>query len=1003
MGDIKAVFVGVNKHVDPSIPELSGARADAHALWSIFNDSFQGLASRLLVDENATCDSVRDALFGTLASAGPDDIVILSFAGHGTPDGRLVLYDTQTTDLPSSAIAMADVAEAFKETKARVVLCILDCCFSGQAPARVLEVDATPRSAFLLADVAGEGRILLSACAGDEAAWEQPGTAHGLLTYAVLEALTDAKLDQVRFPEIGGEIIRIARVEADRLAVRQTPVFLGTVKGGLTFPVLRKGENFTAAFGTRPARTLSGPFQELVDVGVSSDIVAQLVERYPDGMNALQLKAVNSHGVIDGKSLLLIAPTSSGKTMVGELAAARSITAGRKVAFLVPYRAIVNEKFDEFLERYGPAGLRIVRCSGDATDGVGPVMNGRYDLAFFTYETFLSLALGSPRLLSQLGLIVIDEAQFITDPNRGMTVELICALLLRARRHGISPQLVMLSAVIGELNGFDRWLGLDLLISKDRPVPLVEGVLDRNGTFQYLDADGTTKTETLLDRYEIRQRRDKPSSQDVIVPLARKLIAKGEKIIVFRNIRGKAKGCATYLAKELGLPPAADVLSALPTTDLTGSSAELRACLQGGTAFHNTNLLRPERVAVEQGFRARNGGIHVLGATTTLAAGINTPASTVILAENEFVGEDGRPFNIAEYKNMAGRAGRVGFNETGRAVILADTPIERAQLFNRYVMGAPESVQSSFKDGQLPTWVLRLLRQVRNITRAELPSLLANTFAGFLAARSNPAWIANVERQLAALVERMMKARLADESEGRINLTLLGQACGSSSLSFESALRLVELMRGFDATPESAPSLVALIQVLDELDEVYTPILKKGSKEGVHVTGASRRYGAHVVHAMQRYGVDTFGFWARCKRACIVWDWLEGDAVENMERVYSATPFQGAIGYGDIAKFAENTRFHLRSAQQIFAAMFPERQDFAEALDTILLRLEFGLPAGALSLAKLRTPLTRGAYLELYRNGCRTPDDVLSLDPVRLGELVGLTSMKAIRAGAVAQ
>ena len=127
-------------------------------------------------------------------------------------------------------------------------------------------------------------------------------------------------------------------------------------------------------------------------------------------------------------------------------------------------------------------------------------------------------------------------------------------------------------------------------------------------------------------------------------------------VLVFRNMRGPAQGCAKYLAKELGLPPTNAILDALPTQDLTGASQDLRECLAGGTAFHNTNLLRAERELVERGYRSAMGGIHALVATTTLAAGINTPASTVVLAENEFVGDDGRQFTVAEYKNMAGRA-----------------------------------------------------------------------------------------------------------------------------------------------------------------------------------------------------------------------------------------------------------------------------------------------------------------------------------------------------------
>ena len=72
-----------------------------------------------------------------------------------------------------------------------------------------------------------------------------------------------------------------------------------------------------------------------------------------------------------------------------------------------------------------------------------------------------------------------------------------------------------------------------------------------------------------------------------------------------------------------------------------GISTRLQSCLMGGTAFHNANLHAAERRIVERYFRDPAGGIAALGATTTLAAGINTPASTVILAEQEFIGEDG--------------------------------------------------------------------------------------------------------------------------------------------------------------------------------------------------------------------------------------------------------------------------------------------------------------------------------------------------------------------------
>ena len=986
---LQAVFVGINRHLDAAIPELSGARRDAMALWALFTDTIEGLAARLLVDEEATHISVSEAILGTLEAAQEDDVIVISFAGHGAPDGSLILYDTDATDLPGTALPMSTVADYFKSTKARTVLCILDCCFSGQAPARVFETEARPRNALALNAVAGEGRILLAACATREAAWEQPGTGHGLLTYATIEALSTANGGSVSFPEVAGEIIRLTRVEAERIGVTQTPVFLGSVQGGLIFPVLKRGANFVAEFPAVSGQRMSGSFAEFAEQGFPPEIVDQWTRHFREGLNPLQLKAVNEHGVLDGKSLLVVAPTSSGKTLVGELAAMQAVIAGKKAAFLLPYRALVNEKFEDFSYRYGPAGLRIVRCSGDTSDGVGPVLSGRYDLGFFTFETFLNLALGAPRLLNQLGLVVLDEGQFITDPGRGITVELIFSLLLRARDRGIQPQLLVLSAVIGNLNNFDRWLDLPLLCSHDRPVPLIEGVLDRRGTFQFVDVDGTTKTESLLPAYQIVQRRHRASSQDVIVPLAKNLVAKGEKLLVFRNMRGPAQGCAGYLSKELGLDPAIAVSEALPTQDLTSVSQQLRECLLGGTAFHNTNLLRDEREAVEKGYRRSNGGIHVMVATTTLAAGINTPASTVILAENKFVGEDGRPFTIAEYKNMAGRAGRLGYNEIGKAIILADTPVERAQLFRKYVMGTPERVTSSFQQRDLPTWTLRLLSQVRGVPADQIPGLLVNTFGGYTASRANPHWIKRVQADVSALVTRLLRAGLAEQEGDLIHLTLLGRACGSSSLSFESSLRLIELMRQLDAAETDPLQLLGIVQVLTEMDAIYTPVMKRGRSESVRASETAQRFGHSVVQGLQRYCRDDFEFLARCKRASLLWDWIDGTPIDGLEEHYSTTPYQGAISYGDIIRIADSARFHLRSAHEILSALFPDQPMFLSGLDQLLHRLEFGLPAAALPLTDLSLPLTRGQYLALFKFGCTNADDARNLPEETLVECIG--------------
>ena len=98
---LKAVFVGIDRHQNPDIPELGGAKRDATALWALFTDSIPGFSSRLHVDDQATLGQVRDAVVGTLEAADAEDIVVLSFAGHGSPDGSLVAFDTDPADLPA--------------------------------------------------------------------------------------------------------------------------------------------------------------------------------------------------------------------------------------------------------------------------------------------------------------------------------------------------------------------------------------------------------------------------------------------------------------------------------------------------------------------------------------------------------------------------------------------------------------------------------------------------------------------------------------------------------------------------------------------------------------------------------------------------------------------------------------------------------------------------------------------------------------------------------------
>lgn len=982
----RGTFIGVNKHQDPSIPELTGATRDASALHALFTDTFSDINATLLLDDRAALSEVRAALETSLGEATEDDVVVLCFAGHGTRGHHIVAYDTDADSPGDTSLPMEELAERFRSSKARAVLCIIDCCFSGAAPARVLETTPSSRDLVDYSAFEGKGRFLLAAASPSQPAWEESSGGHGLLTRSIIEVLTSGSGSN-DITESIGRIIARTRELAQSIGEQQDACFAGGTEGVLSLPVLVRGSNWIRLFPDLSTVEVGTDINELGKFEIPEQIISQWARRFPS-LNELQLEAINRYRVLNGESLLVVAPTSSGKTFVGEISAIRAALNGRKAVFLLPYRALVNEKYEDFAATYGPTGLRVIRCAGDFTDETGLFLAGRYDLAILTFEMFLGLAVGLPHTLKRVGTIVLDEAQFITDPTRGISVELLLTLVLSGRSQAVRPQIVALSAVIGDVNHFNEWLGARKLMWTRRPVPLTEGVLDRSGVFQALDGDGNEMEIQLLPRHAILQRRKEPSAQDVIVPLARSLVGAKEKLLVFRNTRGPAEGCAAYLAQELGLPPSTAALEALPSHDLSTSAARLRQCLAGGTAFHNSNLNRDERIAVERNFRNPKGGIEVLAATTTLAAGINTPASTVILAEQEFIGEDGRPFTVAEYKNMAGRAGRLGFNETGKAIILADNSLQRRQLFARYVRGAPEPITSSFSDDDLRTWVIRLLSQVRAIKESSVPHLLASTYGGFLATRANPAWSQNTEVTIAQTINHFVQLGLLERHDDEVQLTLLGRACGQSSLSFDSAMRLIEAVRAIVPSELSAFRLVALLQMLPEADRLYTPVRKNARVESTRINDARTTFGQTVVQALQRWVADEFSFWARCKRAAILGDWMLGTSMQGIEQRYSV-PFGGQIQSGDVQRYADGTRFHLHSAHQILSALLAMNPAQEAEFESVLTQLEFGVPADLVPMMKRPLFLTRGECLTLAAGGVRGLPELIQTNRATLVEILG--------------
>jgi helicase len=996
----RGLFVGIDRYSSPHINWLSCAVRDARALHALFSDTL-GTGACLLADGEATKASIEKEM-EELAQCSEDDVVVLSFSGHGSQLHQLVPYDTDVLRLADTTISLDRLAEYFSRIPARRLVCFLDCCFSGGMGAKVLRIDIAPRdmssAEAALQRLSGEGRVIFTASTATQPAWENQRFGHGLLTWFLLEALCGAPevVEGEKIPVLSllQHVSQRVTSEAAKLGKPQSPTIRGQLDGGLAWPVFQRGTLYQAAFPERMKPLVTSEIASLATYGFPSGLLQAWSASIP-GLNALQVQAINEYRLLDGEHLVVSAPTSSGKTMIGELAGLKGTLERKRTLFLLPLRALVNDKHQYFQKTYGQFGIRTIRATGEITDDIPDLMRSRFDICLMTYEKFAAMILGNPYILEQVGTVVIDEVQMITDANRGLNLEFILTILRTRRDAGVAPQIIALSAVIGDTCGFERWLGARLLRSDHRPVPLQEGVVSTSGGFRYFDSDGTEKTE---DSY-IQPRYGKGSSQDYIIPLVRKLVSEGKQVIVFRETRGEARGCALYLAKALGLPAAKEALALLPVGDPSSASNALRQTLAGGVAFHNADLDRDERLAIEQEFRRLNSSLKVITATTTLAMGVNTPAEAVIIAGLEHPGETPTPYTVAEYKNMVGRAGRLGFATKGLSFLISTSPAEEHQLWDNYVRGKPENLISHFvsQDTDIRSLILRILasaqRTAKNgLTREELINFLHGSFGAFLQRDLNANWKWDQQNTEAALLDLISNGLVSQDVDNRLSLTAIGRLSGESGVEVESIIRLVRVLQHLPADRINDPTLITAAQLTVELDGVLFPINKKSTqKEPQQWTSQLQRQqvASSVMGALGNWTSELYEETLRAKKAVACLYWISDTSMEDIEK--SLTQFGGAFdgAAGPVRAVSTRTSDLIDTVVRV-AELTHESLDLAERRVKLITRLQVGVSNKNVDLARLLgNNITRGDYRRLSQARLDTPELVSAASDEQLRTAFG--------------
>lgn len=273
---LHATIIGIDRYADRRIRPLSFASRDAETFGRLLSERIRPEDRHVTVlrDEEATREKIMHAIGGEMARrARPDDIAIIYFAGHGSPERRdprdedypfLIAHDTVYDRIYATGISMVyDVKEWLRLLQVRLAVVFLDACFSGAAGGRTFGGPVHAENRGRHADVPisikdlelGEGRLIIAAADDHEVALERDSLGHGIFTYHLLEILRQPPAAENTIG-IGTLYDKLARGVAGATERRQNPVSHGkSLLGAL--PLL--GERAAGADARATAGTTASP------------------------------------------------------------------------------------------------------------------------------------------------------------------------------------------------------------------------------------------------------------------------------------------------------------------------------------------------------------------------------------------------------------------------------------------------------------------------------------------------------------------------------------------------------------------------------------------------------------------------------------------------------------------------------------------------------------------------------------------------------------------------
>ncbi|HEX5187841.1 MAG TPA: DEAD/DEAH box helicase [Nitrososphaeraceae archaeon] len=677
-----------------------------------------------------------------------------------------------------------------------------------------------------------------------------------------------------------------------------------------------------------------------------------------------------SNGLLKGKNLLITSPTASGKTLIAIMAALKKIENNQKVIYMTPLRSLATEKYHDFLELNSNLTKHIennlTTASENTNLGKNPLSKkrktskrknitvklamGSYDstgrdllnadIVILTNEKLDALIRNDSELLTNVGLFVIDEVHLIGDKDRGPTLEM---MLTKIKMFYQEAQILGLSATVSNSHEISDWLGCKLITSNWRPTPLLEGVYD-SGKVR-MNNNSSIKINNFY------------NFNSIPVAIAIDSLQNGGQAIIFSETRKRAVSLATksvdgifnLLDKDQKEKAQKLSLKISKISDDTDITKNLISLVSKGVGFHHAGLNQSIREIVEDSFK--EGIIKLLVATPTLAAGVNLPARRVVLSSilrYDYDTGTNIPISILEYKQFCGRAGRPKYDTFGEAIIIPESGMNSEELYDHYVLGTPEPVNSKlFIEKALRFHVLSTISTIPGMKKSELYDLFLNTLFAQDYRKST------VIFKIDVALDSLENWELVKSKNERYISTDFGKKTSVlyidplTAVEFKNALDTINKINVSDSESTMTQNIedeysnsnliLKFLHLISECSDFYPKLsLRKKDMDYFH-NFVNNNLANDLLFDLNEYN---------CSRSFLaLYEWINESSEKNLNDQLGVEP-------GDMHRMVESSDWLLYTLYE-FAKLF-KRNDILKILFNLRIRTKYGIKHELLPLIKLK-------------------------------------------------